>query len=63
MSYNRYSSSIVWLVDATVLYCENTPDDIKEQMSRGDTVILDLSDENMEIPVSKADIASYTWSD
>ncbi len=63
MSEIRCSNSLVRLLDGRELYCENTVADIVEQLSTGDSVILDLTDENIKIPVDKHTIVSYSYTD
>lgn len=59
----RCSNSYVCLSDGQTLYCENTVDDINEQMSIGDIVLLDVSDQDTKLSVHKQEISYYSFTD
>lgn len=63
LNFIRCSNSIVTLSDGSVLCCENTIEDIKNQMSIGDVVVLDLTKENKMITVEKTLIVGCVSSD
>lgn len=59
----RCSNSYVVLSNGQTLFCENTVDDIDEQLSIGDTVLLDLSEQDTKLPVHKQHIVNYSYTD
>lgn len=59
----RCSNSYVVLSDGQTLYCENTVDDINEQLSLSDTVLLDLSEQATKLSVHKQHIVNYSYTD
>jgi hypothetical protein len=59
----RCSNSYVVLSDGQTLFCENTVEDIDEQLSISDTVLLDLSEQDAELPVHKQHIVNYNYTD
>lgn len=63
MTEVRCSNSLVILADGQKLFCENTVEDIKEQLSKNGKVALDLSDHNTELSVNEDFIVSYSYSD
>lgn len=63
MTEVRCSNSCVRLADGQELYCENTVEDIEEQLSLTGIVVLDLSDHNTELSVAEGFIVSYYASD
>lgn len=63
MTEVRCSNSCVRLADGQELYCENTVEDIEEQLSLTGIVVLDLSDHKTELSVAEGFIVSYYASD
>lgn len=59
----RCSNSYVVLSDGQTLFCENTVEDIDEQLSISDTVLLDLSEQGADLSVHKQHIVNYSYTD
>lgn len=63
MTEVRCSNSCVRLADGQELYCENTIEDIENQLSLTGVAVLDLSDTHTELSVAEDFIVSYYASD